>query len=715
MAYIFERFSDESKRVINPAGVQQARPQQEGNENFNACWDGALAPDGTFYYTLSSESGKCDHAKLVRYDIKENRIVECFYAGNLVLPQDRQLPHSKLHTSINFMPRHALYPEAPDDPKDYLLIATTHSTDKAKQHSEWMPFGHHNHVWEGFPGSQILVYDPKNGHAFSLGTPVPHESIYGAKYDPKHNRLYMIGFMRGHVYCYDIASRRVIKDLGKMAEVFCYRLKLGADGNIYGCTKSGQFFRINTETNELENQNFHIPEFENNYVNNTWYRYMECARNHPSGKFMYMMFATAPYLYKFDFASGEVYQAGKIMPGDGLYKLPAADGSWNPHSFVLDKEGVIWFCVHHWSIHNDTDYTDPRPCYLMRWDVENGEEPFCCGIIGTEHRVENSVTEMEYDEENDILYCANVGRGFGADGPSAVAIHMDKFRPVCKERGPVSDDEILKERKLTDEELKAREERIAKKAGEENAQANPFQAFHPSTVTPIRIWRSLPRLDVENSKVIGMAFEADKTGEDYVLHVVCGKEGTFDSAKYVMRLARGKVEGVREMATIKDEYRAWLRANILPQAAEVDESVKLPEATGRRYRAKASAVAEWHDGRKFVGTLDAFCALVSDCGKVYSLGSAAAYGPIRCLCTNADKTKLWGVAGDDEDMGYVFAYDDENGLRQLGMLNYNIHGYFDGPTASNVLSSITLSPDGKYLAIGGADRIATVHIIDLTK
>ena len=52
---------------------------------------------------------------------------------------------------------------------------------------------------------------------------------------------------------------------------------------------------------------------------------------------------------------------------------------------------------------------------------------------------------MEYDEENDILYCANVGRGFGADGPSAVAIHMDKFRPVCKERGPVSDDEILKE------------------------------------------------------------------------------------------------------------------------------------------------------------------------------------------------------------------------------------------------------------------------------
>ena len=114
-----------------------------------------------------------------------------------------------------------------------------------------------------------------------------------------------------------------------------------------------------------------------------------------------------------------------------------------------------------------------------------------------------------------------------------------------------------------------------------------------------------------------------------------------------------------------------------------------------------------------MGTLDALAAIVQPDGKVYSLGSAAAYGPIRCLCTNADKTKLYGVAGDDEDLGYVFTYDDEEGLRQLGILNYNMHGVFDGPTASNVLSSIVLSPDGRYLAIGGADRIATVHIIAL--
>ena len=32
-------------------------------------------------------------------------------------------------------------------------------------------------------------------------------------YDAKYNALYMIGFMRGHVYCFDVASRRVTKDL----------------------------------------------------------------------------------------------------------------------------------------------------------------------------------------------------------------------------------------------------------------------------------------------------------------------------------------------------------------------------------------------------------------------------------------------------------------------------------------------------------------------
>ena len=46
-------------------------------------------------------------------------------------------------------------------------------------------------------------------------------------------------------------------------------------------------------------------------------------------------------------------------------------------------------------------------------------------------------------------------------------------------------------------------------------------------------------------------------------------------------------------------------------------------------------------------------------------------------------------------------------------INYNIPNYFDGPTVANVMSSICLSPDEKYLAIGSCDRIAEVHVIAL--
>lgn len=93
--------------------------------------------------------------------------------------------------------------------------------------------------------------------------------------------------------------------------------------------------------------------------------------------------------------------------------------------------------------------------------------------------------------------------------------------------------------------------------------------------------------------------------------------------------------------------------------------------------------------------------------------NAAAYGPVRCLYVNARKTRLWDTAGDDEDLGTVFYYDDMVGLRQLGFLIYTIHGYFDGPSASNILSSIAVSRDEALVAVGGADRIGAIRIADL--
>ena len=703
------REDPESKRLINQTSVRTRMPKLEESYGANACWDGIVAPDGRFYYPLSSEHGFCKHTKLGYFDYDQDKVVTCFDAADVLLHPIRKLPHSKFHTSMNVIPRSAIYPEVPYDEKDYLLVATTHSTDRAPHHQEWLPFGHHNHVWEGFPGSQIIVWDPKTEHGMTLGVPVPQETIYGAKYDPKHNRLYMIGFMRGHIYCYDFNTRSVIKDLGKVAEIFCYRLVLGADGNIYGCSKSGQLFKVDTEKVEIEHLEFHVPDEIMGIKTNKWYQYMVQGRNHPSGKYLYFTISSMPFMYKLEFATGKVTLVGSACRKDGM--LEDCFGTIN--AFDFDKEGVLWLAV---MVRGKADvpYQHPTLTYLVRWDPDNGEEPYVCGILGRDERLQNYVTEMECDQERDRLFWCDQVVGEDPIRPSAGGLDLAQFRKVYRERGPITNNSRAYKRVMSPRELEAYERKMKGIiTSEENSVRNPFQAFHPSKVEAIRIWRSVPRLEVPDSPVIGMVF--DKKSEEYrwKLHVVSGKSGCFDTAAFVMELVDGVVTKVQRFNEIDAEYKAWLRANILPQPVNFDESIKLPEATGRRYRAKASCVVDWSNDRKFVGTLDALAAIVSPDGSVYSLGNAAAYGPIRSMCTNKDKTHLWGVAGDDEDLGYVFQYDEKNGLRQMGLINYNIPNYFDGPTVANVMSSICLSPDEKYLAIGSCDRIAEVHVMDL--
>jgi len=708
--YVFELFSDDYKRLINQTGVRTKMAPLNGGEETNVCWDGIVAPDGMFYFPISSETGVGMGSKLAKFDYENHKVDVCFAGDDVFLPNDRKMPHTKFHTSLNVIPRNAIYPEAPYDPDDFLIVGASHFSDRAKHHTEWLPIGHHNHVWEGYPGGQIIVYDPKNGHAFSLGTPVPQESIYGAVYEPKHNRLYMIGFFRGHIYCYDFNERRTIKDLGKAAETCCYRLVLGADGNIYGCSKSGQLFKVNTETVELENLDWHVPDFKENRVSYSWYRYMVQGRNHPSGKYLYFCIDSIPWMYKLEFATGKVSCLGRALPLDGLYEPHVQNADTSIRAFDFDKDGVMWLVVMPPG-ESPTHYFAPGS-YLIRWDPDNGEAPYCCGLLGGPDRIHHWVTELAYDPKNDRLFWVDQCSGTNIR-PSAGGVDLKEFRKVYRERGPVSDDAMHMGRKLSEAELKRRNEAKKKpNAGEENSGSNPFQAFPPSKVEPIRIWRKLPRLEVADSKVIGMAFESTKDSR-YKLHVVSGASGCFDTAAFVLQIVDKEVVSLQRMDEIDEQYKAWLRENILPQACEFDESIKLPEVTGRRYRAKASCVVDWKDGKKFVGTLDAILSIVSADGSVYCLGNAAAYGPIRAMVTNKAKTHLWGVAGDDEDLGYVFEYDEVNGLRQLGVISYNIPDYFDGPSSSHVLSSICLSPDEKYLAIGSADRIAEVHVMDI--
>ena len=314
---------------------------------------------------------------------------------------------------------------------------------------------------------------------------------------------------------------------------------------------------------------------------------------------------------------------GQALPKDGLFEEYCTI-----YGFDFDKDGVIWSSAQGVKGTNPP-YIYYSRSYLVRWDPDNGEDPYVCGLLGKPERIQAYVTEVEYDPKNDRLFWVDTVSG-SKFRPSAGGVDLAQFRPVYRERGPISSDFRAYDRPMNAEEWERYEERQKKgPTSEENSADNPFQAWHPSKVEHTRIWMSLPRLEVEDSKVIGMAF--DKKSKDYrwKLHVVSGRSGDFETAAFVMELVDGVVTKTQRFSEIDEKYKAWLRENILPQKPDLDESIKLPEATGRRYRAKASCVVDWNNDRKFVGTLDALAAIVNPDGSVFSLANSQLGGKLK--------------------------------------------------------------------------------------
>lgn len=679
--YKFKMFSEEYFRLMNQAGVRQRIGLCD--LDYPGCWDINLSPDGILYYAASDESGRARHTRLIAYDYQTDSAKICIKVEEVTLPTARQLPVTKFHESISFLP-------------DGRIFMTTHSTDRAPAHPEWMPFAHHTHVWEGWPGSTMVCYDPKTGKAENWGVPVPRETIYGATYDAKHNAVYMIGFMRGHVYRYSL-DEHTVKDLGKAAELYSYRLHVGPDSHIYALTKSGYLWRVNVDTEELEDLNWRVPEYPENYCNSTWYRYMCQAHNIDDHTFIFEP-TCADEFFSFDTNTLKVTSIGRKATFDEFVDyMPTTMGM---NEFAIDKYGVLWYAIVVWPLQTpEDDYrTYAVPDYLMRWDYLNGKEPECLGAVGTERYAHAHTSGFLIDKERDILYMVDSGGHDG--GLSVMSVDLEQYRSHMYEPGPLMKDQLFYPRDMTAEQIEARKTRG--KATEEVTAANPFNAFPIETITPVRLWRYVPYTNIEDSKVIGLVWD-----DDNVLHGLCG-----DNVKYCFTVKNKKIDEFLPFDDADETYKAWLLENILPQAGTIDDTLILPHVTGRQYLAKASAVIDWNNGRKIAGTKDGLLAIVNG-SDVFALGNAAAYGPVRCLCTNENKTRLWGTAGDVEDLGTVFYYDDKVGLRQLGFLIYNIHGYFDGPSASNILSSITVSKDEKLIAVGGADRIGSIHIADI--
>jgi hypothetical protein len=108
-----------------------------------------------------------------------------------------------------------------------------------------------------------------------------------------------------------------------------------------------------------------------------------------------------------------------------------------------------------------------------------------------------------------------------------------------------------------------------------------------------------------------------------------------------------------------------------------------------------------------VGTKDGVLGII-DGKKIFRLGRVGANGPVRDLVATPDGKIAYGVCGDEDELGILFRYTDENGVEELG--NVYLLGNKDGFANSTKPCCLDVSADGKTVAIGVADEMGCVYI-----
>ena len=641
-------------RLINQAGVRQyCYPLRHTH---NAIWDSNAGPDGKLYYGLATEIATAGYVRLCSYDYATGKEEELFRVEDVILPQDRAIRASKFHSSICFMP-------------DGRMIMTTHTTDKSPRHPTWMPIAYYHHQWDGFAGGNIIVYDPRTGKAENLGIPVPYESIYGALYEPAHNALFFLGFLRGHLYRFSLDDRKV-QDLGKVSETYSFRLVLGKDGHIYSASRTGHVYRIRTDTLEIQDLNYQFKHEPFEY--HTFYNNLSIARIGPDGK-LYMAAMYGKNFIALDTDTDTFTDLGPYLPTDRY----SFDENRNAvFGMDFDSEGVLWYVVT--SLNNYEAYPEHGiPASLFRWDITRGGKPEWLGIIGTPQRACGWNSEVVITKD-DILYVT--GSNHSLDGPELTGIDLKVFRQHMYEPGPMLEDRYF----IPDTpEYIASAKEIQDQ--EHIMEENPTNVQLPVAGHPILLWRALAPDHIPQSAVKHLQWK-----DSHTLWGLCdGYEFTVtDSVLTEIKPSAAKVP-----------------AKALPDVPE------LPWFPGRQYQAKVSAAAQLPDGRYVVGTPDGMLALW-DGENTCSLGAVSVSGPIHCLSAAPDGS-VYGVAGDEMDIALLFKWSSKEGLRFLGHMGQGYGESIDDVFYCTYVTACAVSPDGKYLAVGATERLGTVVIYKL--
>lgn len=674
----FAPLRPEDHRLIPQSGVQQYIFPEE--DRHNAIWDYYVTPDKRHLFSLCAEGDFAEGFSLYEYFPATNTVNKIFKFDDTITNYPETIKASKIHTSMCAM-------------EDGRIIFQSHTTAAAPSHPVWMPYGYRNHMWEGFPGSNVMIWDPQTNKVEDLGIPVRRESLYGGVYSARCRAMFSSTLMNGHIYRFDLDTKRVT-DYGNLTEGSCCLLKEGSDGHVYFASGNGDLMRINTQSLKLEDLGLRFV-VDTRYKNRNNMRMMY-AINGPDGK-MYFGPQHCELMQSYDPATGKLEVVGSVMPEE-LAHYPHYGMIYG---FDFDEDNVLWYGL----------MTHPQPgsgysgyeisYFLCSWDFLRGGKPVNYGMMGTEKR--RVLVFCEAHITDGLFIGADTNHWFDPVSMFCVDLKKLKADHAAGIRGPLTRDAYHYTRYQNGADVYPGDlgrdaaplyERLELEKARTEEYTRLGNQWRFSDYTECYIFKPWREIGLEQGAV-----RALYANEDGSCTAICGN-GPY--TRYILRA--GEVQS-------REDGLEWHAAPI----PELNSGIQLPAAAGRRWIAQASAAVNMHGGRTLVGTKDGLLALVGD-HSVFALGSVGMNGPVLALCVTGDGRTAYGAAGTPEDMSMLFRYDDVNGLVQLGMVSVeDLRAVVGEMCVLDHISAIAVSADGSRLYLGNDDvksSVVELHLKD---
>lgn len=690
-AVSFEFQPDALLGVIPQDSVRMAEVCEPGH---NSSWDYSISPDGHHYFSVCAEALNTGYFRLYEYCHKTNTCKRLVAMEDSAVVYQRAIRASKIHSSLSFLP-------------DGRVLFASHTTAAAPGHARWMPFAYYSHPWEGYPGSNLFLFDPKSQKVEDLGIPVQRESIYGGIYETLTNSFYFVGYLRGHFYRFDLDTRKVT-DFGQATEFGTWRIIPGTDGNLYGTTASGRLWKFNIEKQFLEDVPQNLPFDQNLIRSGTNNKVMHYA-NHPNGC-LYFTTLSSTHLFRFDYKTQQIMVLDSFVP----YELLETKDNVRCMGMAVDTYGVLWYLCERVGFGT----------YLVRWNPDGATPPENMGLIGTKEHIVHATFGCFIHE--DRLYWNDTNRA-ETSGVAVFQAELSSIRKYANFPKEVTLDplvymvmqngaEVYNQRtgkRLLDElepelcvlqELKHQSEnevyqRTMPLEYDEEKRKNFYgddavNATHFPTKTRwvAKIWQ-MP--GYYNARIRDVSFD-----EKNIVCAIVEKNGNFEK----LQIKDGKVVH-KEPTSFNAVTAEQLKARF--------SNIELPWQAERRHLAYPSATAAMANGNTLIGTQDGMIALLKPDGTVFSLGAVGSCGPIHSFAVSPDGRAVFGTAGDKNDLGTIFRFDLNRGLTIYGRLFFHDPNSEGLIGASNEPTSIAWSGDGKQIAIGVEDKLGCVYCFEL--